>query len=142
MKRESTTDCELVDRIPTLEEYTAFRIDAGWDPIDDQAASTGLANSLYSVCACIDGQLIGFGRVIGDDGCHLVVVDVIVRRDMQRQGIGSRIMEAIMAFIASHASKGTMISLMAARGVAPFYERFGFRARSQERPGMCMVWNG
>lgn len=120
----------------------ALRVDAGWGAIDDMAASTGLRRSLYSVCAYVDDQLVGVGRVVGDGGCHFLIVDVIVRQDMQKQGIGSRIMEAIMAFVATRARKGTMISLMAARGVAPFYERFGFRSRSQERPGMCMVWDG
>ncbi|OPY26048.1 MAG: putative acyltransferase [Methanocella sp. PtaU1.Bin125] len=136
------TDCTLVDRVPDLDDYLAFRAGAGWDAIDERAARVGLARSLYSVCAYADGQLIGFGRVVGDGGCHFLIVDVIVRPDMQRQGIGSKIMGAIMAYVAAHARKGTMISLMAARGVAPFYEQFGFRARSQARPGMCIVWEG
>lgn len=134
------TDCTLVDRTPDLEDYLAFRAEAGWEALDERAARAGLARSLYAVCAYADGQLVGFGRVVGDGGCHFLIVDMIVRRDMQRQGIGSQIMRAIMTYIGAHARQGTMISLLAARGVAPFYERFGFRVRSQARPGMCMVW--
>jgi GNAT superfamily N-acetyltransferase len=61
------------------------------------------------------------GRVVGDGGIYFYVQDVIVVPEWQRRGIGSEIMNAIMAFVGSNASPGAFVGLMAARGAAQFY---------------------
>jgi ribosomal protein S18 acetylase RimI-like enzyme len=56
------------------------------------AIAIGLENTLFSVCIEREGQLIGYGRVIGDKGFTVFIQDVIVKPEFQRQGIGSKIM--------------------------------------------------
>jgi hypothetical protein len=34
---------------------------------------------------------------------------------------------------------GTFVGLMAATGAGPFYERFGFQPRGDDRPGMWLT---
>jgi hypothetical protein len=48
-------------------------------------------------------------------------------------------MDAIMEYLAAHAPDGAFIGLMAAKGVSKFYERYGFKKRPSEAPGMFRV---
>ncbi len=86
------------------------------------------------------GNVIGCGRVVGDGGIYFYVQDVMVLPAYQKQGLGRRIMDAIMAYIAAHARSNSFIGLMAADGVAPFYYRYGFGERPPNRPGMFRMW--
>jgi GNAT superfamily N-acetyltransferase len=126
----------LVERVPTAEEYLALREAVGWGRPDTEAVETALASSLFCVCLYDETRLIGCGRVIGDGGLYYYIQDIIVLPGYQRRGYGRHIMTAIMEFVRGHARPGAFIGLMAAQGVAPFYERFGFRERPAERPGM------
>ncbi len=137
---EHMVDCLLVERVPTVEEYMSFRKIIGWDNISEEGSRLGPDHSLHAVCAECDGRLIGFGRVVGDGVKHFYIVDMIVLPEFHKLGIGSRIMENLMGYISDHAEKGSFVGLMAAKGASRFYEKFGFKVRSQEMPGMCMVW--
>jgi GNAT superfamily N-acetyltransferase len=185
----------IVERLPTVEEYQALRRAAGWAEVDAEAVARGLVNSLFSVCVVCGerpseedaesqaggsvgvspaqfredgsagaspaargrgpllgsagaspsrssehGDIIGCGRVVGDGGVYFYVQDVMVLPAYQRQGLGRRIMDAIMAYISAHAGSNSFIGLMAANGVAPFYYRYGFTERPPNRPGMFRMW--
>lgn len=126
----------LERRILTVEEYRTLRDAVGWCNGDRDAQSTGLRNSLFSVCLICDGKLIGCGRVVGDGGNYFYIQDIIVLPDHQRQGLSRLIMDAVMDYIERNAKSGAFIGLMAASGVAPFYEKYGFKIRDADRPGM------
>jgi hypothetical protein len=51
-------------------------------------------------------------------------------------------MNKIMEYIRLHASENTVIGLMAAKGKEPFYERYGFTVRPNDKlgSGMTMFW--
>ena len=138
----STSDMDgirIIDAAPTPEEYAAFRADARWNAVDARAVERGLHASLASVVArTIDDTLVGIGRVVGDGGIYLYLQDVIVRSDHRGQGIGTAITERLLDRIREVGAPGTFVGLMAAAGVAPFYERFGFQARPDDRPGMWL----
>jgi len=133
-------DLNIVERLPTVEEYQALRRAVGWAEVDAQAVARGLTSSLFSVCVMHEGNVIGCGRVVGDGGIYFYVQDVMILPAYQRQGLGRRIMDAIMAYIAAHAGSNSFIGLMAANGVAPFYYRYGFSERPPNRPGMFRMW--
>jgi GNAT superfamily N-acetyltransferase len=132
---------DLTERPPTVEEYRALRRAVGWAEVDAGAVAKGLANSLFSVCVLHEGNFVGCGRVVGDGGVYFYIQDVMVLPAYQRRGLGRRIMNAIMTFIAAHARSNTFIGLMAADGVAPFYHDFGFAERPPNRPGMFQLWH-
>ena len=104
-----------------------------------EALETGLQNSLFSVCVVLENEVIGCGRVIGDRGIYFYVQDIIVLPEFQGKGIGSLIMNPIMEYLKAHARDGAFIGLMAARGVSKFYERYGFKERPSNAPGMFRV---
>ena len=53
------------------------------------------------------------GRIVGDGGTALQIVDIAVHPDYQGQGYGRTIMEHIMQYVHDNAVKGTYVSLMA-----------------------------
>lgn len=86
-----------------------------------------------------ENEVIGHGRIIGDGGIYYHIQDVIVSPEFQGQGIGERIMNSLMGYIKAHAHTNAFVGLMAAKGTAGFYKRFGFNERPPNGPGMFMV---
>jgi predicted N-acetyltransferase YhbS len=79
------------------------------------------------------------GRVVGDGGVYLYLQDVIVLERWRNNGIGTRITEALLDHVRELGGPGTFVGLMAAVGAGPFYERFGFQPRGDDRPGMWLT---
>ncbi len=132
-----------IEEKPTASEYNSIRKHAGWDEFPDvQAVEDGLRNTLFNLCVRENGNLIGFGRVIGDAAITFYIQDVIVRNDYQKCGIGTQIMKHIMSYISEAASENAIIGLFSAKGKEAFYERFGFISRPNEiqGKGMIMYW--
>lgn len=132
----------FINQTVSVLDYQRLREGVGWSDVLPQAAERGLKNSLYSVCALHKDKIIGYGRVIGDGALYFDLVDIIVLPEYQGKGIGKAIVERLMSYIDSNACQGTLAGLMAAKGVAGFYEKFGFRKRFPESPGMCLIWEG
>jgi len=80
------------------EEVKAIYEKENWNAYlrDDEALKRAFDNSLLCFGAFDEkGRLLGFARCVGD-GEHIVVVqDLIVDRDMQRNGIGSELFRRV-----------------------------------------------
>ena len=81
-----------------------------------------------------NGDLVGMGRVVGDDGCFYQLVDVAVHPDHQRRGLGTRVVAALMAYVEETAPPSAYVTLIS--DVDGFYERFGFEDAGPESKGM------
>ena len=79
-------------------------------------------NSLLKVFVHDGGRLVGAGRALSDGVWRAAIYDVAVLPDYQGKGIGSEIIRRLV----EHADV-EIITLYAAPGKGPFYERFGFR---------------
>jgi predicted GNAT family N-acyltransferase len=126
-------------RCITVDEFIDLRRSVEWGIPEKDAIVIGLENTLFSVCIERDGQLIGYGRVIGDGGFTVYIQDVIVKPAFQKQCIGSKIMSIIMNYIKENYGKGTYIGLMASKGKEKFYKRFAFIERPNEHFGAGMI---
>ena len=133
-------DLVLEARPPTIEQYALLRADAGWWPVSRDGMQEGLGNSLFSVCLMDGDRTVGTGRVVGDGGIYYYIQDVIVLNKYQGLGGGRMIMDAVMGYLRGSAKKGAFVGLMAAQGVEGFYTSYGFKRRTQDRPGMFQVW--
>lgn len=138
---------EIVERLPSPEEYNRLRAEVGWGVYELAVIERALPRSLYGVCAYEGATpggatIAGMARIIGDGGLVYSIQDVIVKPEYQGQGIGTALMDRVMAYIRAHASHNSIIGLMSARGKERFYERYGFVARPTERlgSGMTMYW--
>ena len=128
-----------VNRSPTVDEYNTLRSLAQWPTFQEPLVRKALANSLYCVCIELDNAIVGMGRIAGDNAIYLHVLDVIVHPAYQRKGIGTLIMNALMKYVDTVASKNTNVGLMCSKGREEFYKGFGFIARPDEKFGAGMI---
>jgi len=84
---------------------------------------TMLAGSQAVVSAWRRGRLVGFGRASSDGAFRAVLWDVVVATDLQRQGLGLRLVDTLLA---APALRGVeRVYLMTTNGTG-FYRRLGF----------------
>ncbi len=133
---------EIVERVPGAEQYNAMRMAIGWTQFERETIEKALPNSLFCICALLDGHGVGMARIIGDGGLAYDIRDVIVLPEYQRSGIGSMLMGVIMDYVKRNAVRNTVISLMASKGKEEFYEKCGFIRQPNERygSGMAIRW--
>ena len=128
----------LAFEIPAPAEYLSLRVAAGLSAMSGEGAAAGLPASWCSVCVRAGGELVGMGRVVGDGGLFLFVVDIAVAPAWQGQGLGRRIMEALMARVREGAQPRTMVGLIADGTAFRLYEKFGFRQVAPAAHGMLL----
>jgi GNAT superfamily N-acetyltransferase len=117
-------------------EYRSLRADAGWSAVraTDAELEQALSRS-WNVCARTgQGQLVGMGRLIDDGAVYASLWDMIVRTDHRRQGVGGRILDALM----QRAGERDLVSLVATPLGEPLYRRAGFDQRSAG--STALVW--
>jgi GNAT superfamily N-acetyltransferase len=132
-------DYRLAERVPSVEDYNRVRVAAGLSEKDAEAARVGLANTVFGVCVENRGEVVGIGRVIGDSGLFFEVVDIAVVPEHQNKGLGKTIMDALMSWLTANAPPTAFVSLIADEGLPSFYERYGFRVRPPDAPGMSFI---
>jgi len=128
----------LRDELPTPEEYLALREAADMSPRSLEGAERGLPNSIYGVTVVHEptDEVVGMGRIVGDGGTVYHVCDTVVHPDHQGRGLGSRVMEALLAYVDEHAPPEAYVNLLA--DVDGFYERFGFEETRPASKGMFL----
>jgi GNAT superfamily N-acetyltransferase len=108
----------LINTPPSVEAYMHLCEAAGLSPKSLQAATLGLTGTWYGMHVRHATDTIAMGRIIGDGGCFFQVVDIAVLPAYQRQGLGTRIMAALMDHLQSVAPPTALVSLLA-DGEAP-----------------------
>ena len=94
---------------------------------------------MFSVVAWEEDTPVGIGRVIGDGRVAFFIKDVAVLPERQGQGIGQKIMGAMMAYIRRTGSENAYVGLMALKDKEGFYRKFGFHVRPHEKEGSGMT---
>lgn len=122
----SVDGIELVERFPDAEDYVRLRSAAGMHPKTLEAARRGLPNTLYGVQLRRGDEVVGMGRIIGDNGCFFVVVDIAVIPELHGRGLGKRIMAALDAWLGANVPASAYVSLAADGDAKYLYEKFGF----------------
>ena len=94
---------------------------------------------MYTVVAEKDKQVVGMGRLISD-GMYYVIVDIVVQPAYQKRGIGSKIIDIIIAYVDKESPIGgrSSIQLIAEKGKERFYEQRGFKTIPHEFCGSGM----
>lgn len=64
------------------------------------------------------------GRVVGDLGCHVQIVDIAIDPKFQKRGLSKRIMHAVMDFVKSEVPDCAYVNLFA--DVDYLYQKYGF----------------
>ena len=132
----SADDYVYQERVPSVDAFGRLRERAGMTARPERGVERGLPNSLYAVVAERDGETVGMARVVGDGGTVYYVCDTAVDPDHQGRGVGTRLMEYVLDWLAAEALPGAYVNLMA--DVDGFYERFGFRETRPDSKGMSL----
>ncbi|MDW7733382.1 MAG: GNAT family N-acetyltransferase [Methanolobus sp.] len=133
------TSYTIEEKLPSVAEYIHLRESVGWPYPNNEAIEKSLNNSNYCVCAVENGRVIGMSRLVGDGSFIFFVADVIVLPEYQNQGIGTALMEKIMAYLKANVQEYSYITLMSAKGREAFYEKFGFFKRPVGEYGYGMM---
>lgn len=112
----------------------------GWSAYTDQpeVLRRGFENSLLTLGAYEDEQLLGIIRTVGDGHTIVFVQDVLVYPEYQRRGIGSALLRAVLERFA-HVRQIQLVTDNTPKTIA-FYQSMGFYALSQI--GCCGFMRG
>ncbi len=130
-------DIVLTASLPTQQEYFELFETTGWNGdynLTSEELYNSIQNSSYCISAYDDDKLVGFGRMLSDGVAHAVLFDVIVLPEIQGNGIGKRITNKLLEVCKSNEIRD--IQLFCAKGKIGFYEKFGFKKRPDDSPGM------
>lgn len=92
-------------------------LDMEWDEMD--------ARCVHAVAYDAEGQAIGTGRLLPDG--H--IGRMAVRQGVRGQGIGARLLEALVEAARARGDREVMLNAQAQ--AEPFYERYGFRREGE-----------
>lgn len=114
-------------RLPTLDEHRALAESVGWhDHFDWNSIEASLAGSSFGVVAVKDDETVGMGRIVGDGVHYFYIQDVIVHPDHSDDGLGSRIVEHLLDWIAAIAPSEAFVGLFASPEAVDLYREFQF----------------
>ena len=127
---------EVREELPTPEQFVALREAADMAPRSLEGVERGLPNSVYGVTVVEgeSGEAVGMARIVGDGATVFHICDMAVHPDHQRQGLGSRLMDAIMEYVDEYAPESAYVNLMA--DIDGFYEQWGFEETRPVSKGM------
>jgi predicted N-acetyltransferase YhbS len=96
----------------------------GWIHATDPARlRTAIACSSASLVALDEDEVVGYARALSDEAFAVYIADILVRPDMQRQGIGSALFEAVLERYPIDVYHHQV--LVSERGAEGFYRRHG-----------------
>ncbi|GAB3666739.1 GNAT family N-acetyltransferase [Halopiger thermotolerans] len=124
------------EELPDPETFAHLREAAGMPPRSLEGIERGLPNSLFGVVAVHEptDEVVGMGRIVGDDGTVYQISDMAVHPDHQGKGLGTRIMDALEGYLDETAPPNAYVNLLA--DVDGFYERFGYEETRPASKGM------
>lgn len=120
---------QLVERIPTVEEYQDLVEAVGWENKNNELVTELLKAPTYSVVAedVKTGKAVGCVLMLSDNASFYYIKDMMVHPDYQSKKIGSALMKKLNEWLESNASGNALAGLYTGPNLAPFYGQFGFR---------------
>lgn len=121
-------------------EYNKLRNSVGWDLKEENLVSEAIKNSAIVKKIIVNDKIVGMARAIGD-GLYYLIVDVIVDKEHQENGIGKMLIEEIVKDVYNKTKVGqkASINLISMQGKEAFYEKCGFRKIPFDFTGYGMI---
>jgi ribosomal protein S18 acetylase RimI-like enzyme len=128
----------ILDGLPSPQVYHDLRKIVGMTPPPMDAVPKALANSFVCFLAYERAHMandttpgpeqipVAMGRLLGDGSLFLLLCDVAVHPDHQRQGLGKRIMQTLVDYVDKHAPDA-YVSLVAEPKAQKLYPQYGFK---------------
>jgi GNAT superfamily N-acetyltransferase len=137
--RESASAVAIVERLPTALEHGQLMHAVGWaDSARPERAARALAGARFGVVALDGSRAVGTGLVLGDGATFAYLKDIAVLPEWQGRGVGSRIVQALLAIIRRTSPDDVLVTLFTGKVLAEFYEKFGFCGPDMGLYGMSL----
>ncbi|MBO4867498.1 MAG: GNAT family N-acetyltransferase [Ruminococcus sp.] len=133
---------EFTDNI-SVKDYLRLREEAGWKQLAFEQAQAGLDNSFAVSAVLLEGETVGFARLLWDGGYVAYLAEVMVKEKCRHNRLASQMVERLIEKLRAEKKDGWQIKihLMASLGRESFYEQFGFKSRPNDRDGAAMdLW--
>lgn len=121
---------------PSAIEYISLRLKTGMGTKDLSKTEIALKHSLFIVSLWDDDKLIGFGRIVGDQGITYVVSDIMIDPNYQRKGLGKVIMREIDSYLNKNTDENAYVCLIANKPADKLYYQFDFEYVDPKSCGM------
>jgi N-acetylglutamate synthase-like GNAT family acetyltransferase len=105
------------------EELVALRQAVGWPAKGDYRQI--LEDYTFYISARLNGRLVGFLPVVGSSRGDLLIHSMCVHPDLQKRGIGKRLMQEALEACRQLNPQG--VNVLFEESNRAFFERFGFR---------------
>lgn len=112
------------DQLPTAEQLCTLRGAVGWPKMEQSMRDPKLQH-FFSVSAYDGEQLVGYVEVVSNGVTDAYVQDLMVHPALQKQGIGTRLMQMTI----DEMKKRSIFMLSIIYGeesLKDYYEKFGF----------------
>jgi GNAT superfamily N-acetyltransferase/uncharacterized glyoxalase superfamily protein PhnB len=120
----------IIGRIPTVEEYAELgsSVHNNSLPMNEAMIKKRLAAVTYAVVAedSASGAVVGCALILGDNVSYYYIKDVMVRPDWQGKRVGTALMQGLTDWLEKNAPDDSLVSLISAETLEPFYLPFGF----------------
>ena len=113
------------------EEILKLYAEVGWIAYtqDPKALREGYGNSLLTLAAYENEELLGIIRVVGDGATIVFIQDILVFPEHQRKGVGSALLKAVLERY-GHVRQVELATDNTPKTIA-FYQAMGFRDFSE-----------
>ena len=116
---------EIVYQVPAVippAEAAALYVEAGWMEQPDEAEVSAMLKGTFAVSAAFhEGRLIGFMRAFSDGVSDAYLLDLVVRTEYRKFGIGRNILDGLAKYLRGLGID--WILCIGAPGTAGFYAR-------------------
>lgn len=121
-------------------EYNELRNSVGWNSKEESLISEAIKNRTIVKKIIVNDKTVGMARAIGD-GLYYLIVDVVVDKEYQGNGIGKILIEEIVKDVYNKTKEGqkASINLISMQGKEAFYEKCGFRKIPFDFTGYGMI---
>jgi len=123
-------------KAPLANELALMYQDAGWidNPESDVMLKSVNSGFEWFVARDSDLNLLGMARLITDYARYGFIVDVIIKTEHRKKGIGTALMHTVIEECRTLGLAS--VNLWPSEGKVPFYEGFGFYALPASQPHM------
>lgn len=124
----------------SYDDYVELIKSAEWKTLSRAQIEKSLAGSAYLSCANIDSKTIGIARLISDNSCHGLLLDVIVLPEHMNKGIGRTLVNNVVSYVKSTlmGDEQFLIELLPSAGKRNFYLKCGFKYKPEKMDGMYL----
>ncbi len=130
-----------VENIKNKREYNKLSEAVGWGRRNEDIIEEALLKTLFSISAYDNGEIVGYGRLVGDETMFIYIQDIMVHPDYQKQKIGTTIMEKLLEKIAEYKITSPELRVYVGPDYKKedFYRKFGFITRKEANLGEGMI---